>query len=374
MIIKNSQIRICYSIFFLSYLIISCNSSSDPYKEQNLSEISDTINLASFKKVEPLILGSSGIEVGNNISNALISDSFLILSDRRAKKLLKIISIPSNKILCEIVTRGSSKGECLSVANLIKTSDSHVIWLYDISLVKFLKIDLVKASKEREYVPEEEIIAPDPTKAVKSPCWINDSLFGGCSYFLDDCRFILFNHNFQVSKRVGRLPPPQDGWPDANPTGKFGLLASSYTASMLKHPSQNLYAIAYSNEDRIDFFTDTLLQSVVRGPALYTPFFRFQNVEGTHIPIMSKKTRYSYTYVQGSDNYIYLIYSGQADFKYNSKVLLVFDWHGSPEKRIEFDKSYSVFAIGKVDSQRVIYTIDESNGMLMVARTPTSII
>lgn len=286
------------------------------------------------------------------------ADTFILLANVSNPRALTVLSTESNRPIVEIVPRGKGIGNCLSIAAILNTSDKDVVWLQDVTAGKFIKIDLRKAVKADNYLGEKEFRANNPTSAVKSPCWINDSMYAGCSYFSDEERFILFNDSFQTSKRIGVLPPSLSGWPKENPKGKFALRALCYSGDLVKHPGKNSYAFAYNKTSRIDFYDSSTLIKVIRGPELFDPEYEFRENEGVNIPKDYKETMISFISMQADDNYIYLLYSGRKRKFSCGRELLVLDWNGNPVKRYNLADNFKLFSIMKKENGTRIYTIN----------------
>jgi len=345
--------------------LFACTNTTTSEREAFFNSITDTAALSAFPEKEKMEFRTTGIQ-GQDVMTMTVVDTFLLLANQHDSDVLQIIGTGSNKLLATIIPRGTSKGRCLNVASIVPTDSNDIVWLYDVTSVKLLKIDLQKAVKEKNYTPEKEYTATSPTMAVKSPCWIDDSTFAGCSYFADDSRFVFFNDNFRVTKKIGQLPPSQRGWPDENPKGKFGLLAMCYTGLLIRHPQEELFALAYNKASRLEFYTGEKLIKIVRGPDLFDPIYEFQDYNGVHVPKENENTMYAFSAIQYDKENIYLLYSGRKSNPTGQQIH-VFDWEGRPVKILELGADYRIFTLFKRGGHTDIYAINNTTGDIEVS-------
>lgn len=340
----------------------SCHHHVLSPAEQRLSAITDTLPLSVFSKNETLRFEKTGFS-RNDIVTMGITDTFLLLTNQNDPKALSIISTESNRLIGQLIPRGRAKGSCLNIATILNTSLKDIVWLYDVTSVKFLKVNLLKAVNTENYSPEREFSAGATSVAVKSPCWINDSTYAGCSYFSDDSRFLLINDSFQTAKKIGELPPAFPDWPKGNPKGKFGLLALCYSSLLVKHPGKDMYAVPYNKTARIDFYDSSNLVKVIRGPDLFDPVYEFRDYGGVTIPVQNDDTFYSFTAAQADSRYLYLLYSGRKKIS-TSRKLLILDWKGNLVKLYDLGENYRTFAVMPKDKRTRIYAVNDQTGDL----------
>ncbi len=341
----------------------SANDIDTDASEKNITEI---ISFSSFKRTDKVMLSQTG--QNGFFSNMAIVDTFLVCTDYRSPLTLQVFGIPSHQPLGKLITRGDQRGQCLGIANILPAQEQNIFWVYDITLGKFLKIDLKKALQNPEYTGEEEIILTDSTKRAKSPCLVNDSLFAAGSYSRDDCRFVSFNKRSDILKKTGTLPRRHPDWPEENEHGKFSILASVYASNLVKHPLRDLFVAAYNKTDRLEFYDQGVLKKIIKGPDVFEPLVSFTNEGGEIMATETDNTRFSYTSICTGPNYIYTLYSGKNKYNTCSQKILVYDWNGQPVKIIEFDKPICYFTVKETREETIIYTLEKDTGNLCVAK------
>lgn len=67
----------------------------------------------------------------------------------------------------------------------------------------------------------------------------------------------------------------------------------------------------------------------------------------------------------GTDQYVYCLYDGSADFS-NLSTLLVLSWDGQLKKRLNFDRSIKRIAVDPSDRFLVALALDESGALDVV--------
>jgi hypothetical protein len=354
-------------ILSLIFFLLSCRHASVSIDDKTGKELTENIELSSFKKLDRVTLTQTG--QNGFFSTIAIVDTFLVCSDYKSPVILRIFGINSNKLLAEIINRGDQKGECLNVANIQPIGDKPVFWIYDITLGKFLKIDLSKALKDpSNYSGEEEIILTGAARKSKSPCWISDSVFAAASYSHGDCRYLSFSKKSVILGKTGRLPSPEKDWPEEKKSGVFDILASAYSANLIKHPQKEILVAAYNKTDRLEFYEQGALKKIVRGPDHFEPEVSFSESNGKFSAIETSQTLFSYTGILATRSFIYSLYSGKNNYNTCSQKLLVYDWNGNPKRIIQFDQPICYFTVRETANQAVIYAVENNTGNLCYAR------
>jgi hypothetical protein len=355
-------------IVLLSLLLWSCNHSSPALHTENdpHKDITQTVSLSSFSMTDKANLHFTG--QNGFFSTLAVVDTFLLCTDYRLPTVLHVFSTTSYALLGNMVTRGDQKGQVLSIANILPASQKNNCWLYDITSGKLLRLDISKAIRDSAYRGEEEIILNEATKRAKSPCRINDSLFAACSYTTDQYRFFTFNSQSTIINKTGNLPARHEDWPDENKESKFNILASIYTANMVKHPEKDLFMVAYNKTDRLELYEKGALKKVTRGPDVFDPVITFGKEENIITVNETEETLYSYTSLCATSKYVYALYSGKGDYNTCSKKLLVFDWEGNPVKTIETDKSICFFTVRETVAATMLYAVEADTGNLYTSK------
>lgn len=350
-------------LFVVVGIHLSCKQNMEGAKQESTydAEITHNITYSSFKQKHDIALTETGIN--GFFGNITQIDTFLICPNYRSPIVLQVYNINTHKLIHQFITRGELKGQCLSVAGILPI-DKTKFWLYDITLGKLLKIDIIKALSDTVYWGDEEIILTDSTKNVKSPYIIGDGVFSACTYTRDDCRFITFNKNSTILGTHGRLPSRNSKWPDENKVSKFNILASIYTANIVKHPTSDIIVAAYNKTDRIEIYKKGTLKKVLRGPDQFDPAIRFTKEANEIVAVETEKTRFSYTSICASNSFFYCLYSGTDRYNTCTKKILVFDWDGNPVKTLEFDRPICYFTVSENEGKTLIYVLEKDSGTI----------
>jgi hypothetical protein len=305
-----------------------------------------------------------GPQMGDVLDMQVI-DSYLVISTLRDSAVLQIVHIPSGNVAGHLINRGKGENECLNIATILPVSDKNTCWCYDITLGKFLKVDIAKALSTELYNPEKTFLIEGTAKGSKSPCWINDTSFAACSYFLNDCRYFYFNDHSNNIRKVGHLPSPGKGWPDENPAGKFSLLATAYSANMKKHPTKDQFVVAYNVTGRLELYENGQLKKLIKGPEGFQPIYTFKDDGEIHIPVQNEETLFSTVQLKVTEKHIFLLYSGQDEFHTCGRKLLVLDWMGNPLKMFNLNGEYCSFTVQEKSDSSLVYLVNKETGDLV---------
>ncbi|PSL46531.1 TolB-like protein [Chitinophaga niastensis] len=349
--------------FFTGMLLFACNNDK-PDADAAFTNITTNVTFSSFSVKNDIPIKKMGPQLGD-VLDMQVMDSFLIVSTLRDSAVLQIIHIPSGTVAGHLISRGKGDNECLNIATILPTSDKNICWCYDITLGKFLKINVPKALSAAAYIPEKTFMLTPATKGAKSPSWINDSTFAACSYFMNDCRYFYFNSQDSGIRKAGQLPSPGKGWPDENPKGKFSLLATAYSANMKKHPTDDLFAVAYNVTGRMELYEGGKLKRLIKGPESFQPIYTFKYDGESNIPVQNSKTLFSNVQLKVTEKHIYLLYSGRNEFQTCGQKILVFDWQGNPLSMVNLNADYCSFTVEEKGNQSLIYLINKDTGELV---------
>jgi hypothetical protein len=360
---------LCAAVF-VSAVLYSCGGKAMADETNPAHErITQTISASSFAQKQSVTLspvGQSGF-----FSTLKIVDTFLLCADYRAPVILQVFSATTGKLLGEIVTRGNEKGQCLSVANILPAREPGTIWLYDITLGKFMKINIADALRDHAYMPQEEWLLGESARGLKSPCYISDSLFAGCTYTRDDCRFLVLNNRSEVLAHKGALPARKKEWPQEEPGVRFPILSFIYAANLVKHPGKDVFVAAYNKTDRLEFYKDGALQKILKGPIGFDPKVSFAMQQGELNVVETEETVYSFTSVETSSNFVYCLYSGRDGNNTCAATVLVFDWEGNPVKQLDLDKEACSISVKETGNETLVYAIEKETGNLLTSKFTT---
>ncbi len=341
------------AIIYLIAVISGCKNA--PSERQ--SEIKKTLHFDFPEKSDSLPLKAT--EITGLYAHLQVIDTFLFCITFRDTCLLDVYSTRSKKHLLNCLKRGAKAGECLGIAAIMPTDRKETFWVYDITLGKLIKLSLSKLAN-RDVIPIiQEYVLTDSARNVKSPEWINDSLFIGTSYLFNDARAVYFTPSSKIVKKIGEYPLPDQSWPLDKPNGKLSLLATIYSARLTANKANKKIAIAYTKSDRIDFFQSDSLFAIVRGPELFAPILNFKIAKTYINAIETKKTITAYNDLTSDENSVYALYKGKEGGKYSGTKYLVFDWNGKLKKMYRLKDGFGSLINCSVDGVRTVFALNE---------------
>lgn len=324
------------SLLFL--VLLSCRHTSIPVEKELI------IKSNNFKSVTPDSIIETSIT--GLFSGIYIVDTVLFCATYRDSMNLYMFSTNSLKPLGHFLKRGDKNGECIGIANIIRTNDPTIFWVYDITLGKLLKYNLQEVLANNNTPHLLEIILRDSAKNMRSLNFVNDSVFVGSSYVIKNSRGVQFSTNSStIIKKFGALPKPHAEWPMDHPSGKLDLLATVYSSRVLHNRDLNTTVFAYTFSDRIDIYRDDTLFKILKGPENFDAEPDFEIHKDYILVKDSKKTRNAYTDLFGNANYIFALFKGENVSSLCGAKLLSFDWKGNPIESITLPNGFCSFAM-----------------------------
>jgi hypothetical protein len=289
-------------------------------------------------------------------TNILSKDTFLICGNLRSNKLISIYSLKSKKLITEIINRGVTLNEGLSVSSISNDpSLSNVIWVYDITLGKIFKVDINRAIRNSSYIPEKEIILDGKRKNIISPSLINDSTFIATTYSLDNYRY-LYITNQSILKGIGQLPEITNKKYLIDPLNtKFPNKAFLLKAFLVKHDVANKIGIFYNKTDRAEFYLNDKLKYIYQEKDNYPIAMRVNKLTNGYSIEDSNKTRYTYLSVTSSDKLIFCLYDSAKYNEATSNSIIVFDWDGNLLYRIKLNRPVCKIAVNSENNRVYCY-------------------
>lgn len=341
--------RFLLPLSLLLLLFLSCKHATVPNEKELIIKSND------FKSVKP----DSIIEtpITGFFSGIFIVDTVLFCATYRDSMNLYMFSTNSFKPLGHFLKRGDKTGECVGIANLIRTNNPNIFWVYDITLGKLLKYNLREVLANNNSSHLSEILLTDSSKNMRSLNLVNDSVFVGSSYIIKNSRGVHFSTaSSTIIKKFGALPEPREEWPMDHPSGKLDLLATVYSSRVLYNDNLNTTVFAYMFSDRIDIYQNDTLSKVLKGPENFDVEPNFE-IHKDYIHVKeSEKSRYAYNDLFGNDNYIFAFFKGKNVSSLCGTTLLSFDWKGNPIKSITLPNGFCSFAINSsISTENLIW-------------------
>lgn len=352
------------SFLFLYYALLSLGSCSLG-KQDNQDNTSffesfpvrsqiDFENLIKFDKQEArkIILRDSSLLVWN-IDGA--TDYFFYE-----------YSLTSRKLIRKFIKGGRGYGEALGAFSGGLYS-SNMIWFHDITLNKLLIYNLNKdpVGKDSTGIREYPIhrlyystqLMNDTTKLLST---------GEIEPNNEKSNFKIQEVNISTGKRLNEY-----GTFANIPQGiQLGLWKMANQSFLFLKPDNNKSVLASRYMDQVEIFDmKTKSSKIVKGPenyqVEYTPF----KIGDKVVMNRNKRTRFAFIGGMVTDQYIYLLYSGdhEAGNHVNTgEYIYVYNWNGVPVKEFKMNKFVSCFAVSEKDN--LIYAFDPKTGYLLKAK------
>lgn len=352
MIIKKTPI-FDYNLFLLLFLLFFCSctkhNNNIAFKIQQNSNI--TFISESNSKLEAIVL--KPINIHGIFTDIAVLDSLLICGNLRSEKLINIYSLNNNKLINKIINRGNARKEGLSAADIF-IQNNQFIWVYDITLGKFFKINF---NSKNDDLVEREINLTSKLKNLVSPNIINDSLLLATTYSSDDYRYFYANFN-EAKKKIGKLPVViNDKLLEDEPDTNFPNRAYMFKAVSIKHPIQNKVAVFYNKADRAEFYEDDTLSKVVIHKNSFNPKMYVTKLERGFSVEDYEKTVYAYLSLAYTEDHIYCLFSGNKNGETSSDKILVFNWNGKFVKELTLDRKINKICIDP--KANILYCYDD---------------
>lgn len=258
-------------------------------------------------------------------------DSLLLINTYGQSKeyWLYLFSKKENKIIKKFLKYGRGPNESLSLfATGISHSDS--LWTYDIMKKEIYKAPLVSIVKDRDvkfarYPVDEYYYQID---------FMQDSIYLGTGNELSGNKMSFVNlynqHKFLEKGEFYSLP---DNLPIA-------AVKDAFTSYISIKPDGNKVVLAYRYTDVIEIFDQKgILQNTVQGPGNFMSEFELSRGDIARMR-KTKETRKAFVSLLTTNNYIYLLYSGntrESEEWSSGRFLFVYNWDGKPIKSFYFD-------------------------------------
>ena len=346
-----------FAIVIFLILLISCSQNNIKNVEFKIKKDDDKNVLLDVAESDVKHITLKSEKIFGLFTEIAVKDSLLICGNLRSPKLINTYSLNSGKLIDELITRGESEYEGLSVSSLY--IQNNYLWIYDITLSKFFKTEI-----NNKKIDSSSIKKIDLAKNLKNiifPVIINDSLILATTYAMNDFRYLYANPQ-KTLKNVGQLPKVKNSeyLTDAAET-KFPNKAFIFKAIAIKNSSENKTVVFYNKTDRAEFYSNDRLIKVVQNQDGFNPIMQVAKLEeGGYLVEDSDKTKYAYLSTAYTDRYIYSLYSGSNETSSNS--ILVFDWNGEFIKKLELDRK--VCKIFIEPKRNILYSYEiEANGI-----------
>jgi len=332
--------------YSLSVSLISCNK-----KEIEPPQIfKDSLSI----KGEIL---DSNLEYVGLPSKTILIDSFLVIKDNASASKrefsIHIINIKQNEFITSTCRKGRGPNEIVHPLTLNRSiSNQRSFKVYSRFKYSFFNFNIDSILVDKNYLPKPTITFKEPYLI---PVHLPNHQYMAIGPFE--------NGRYRISDSLGKnhtykFDYPQD--PDhKNVPKKFK--SKVYQGNFCLQSNGNHFAFGALNSGILEFFQatqDKILK--IKNWHFYYPEYRIKPDPNKISAPLSPDNKFAFPAMSGTENYLYVLYSGRNFRKYQSRIIygkdiLVFTWSGKPVLHYSLDKEIWGFSVN--DKDQTLYGI-----------------
>lgn len=284
-------------------------------------------------------------------AQAILIDSFLIIKDNanasKREFSIHIINVKQNKYITSTCRKGRGPKEIVNALSLSRSiSNKRSFTVYSRFKYSFFDFNIDSILKNNNYLPKRTMTFKEPYLI---PVHLPNHQYMAIGPFEQG--------RYRVSDSLGenhryRFDYPQD--PDhKNVPNKFK--SKAYQGNFCLQLNGNYFAFGALNSGILEFFQatqDKILK--IKDWHFYYPEYRIKPDPNRISAPVSPDNKFAFTAMSGTENYLYILYSGRTFREYQSRIiysrdLLVFTWSGKPVLRYSLDREIWAFSVDEKD-------------------------
>lgn len=337
------------TLFYIAFSFLLCSCRHDPAAQTTFSNFPVSKSLKGYKIFKETFVEPAGI--------SLVKKNLIVI-DNWNDTLIHVFDIETKKYLRGAGIHGQKDGEMLVPIEVLK-NDDHSFWVYDFALTAFYRFNTDSLLNEKRTKPDKTVRFSKKMKFAYFPVWVSDSMFVS-PYIGPGGRIIYGNNHGEFVKVAGEFPP-------LKPASISDTTYSQvYQSTLCTDPDRTKIAVAARYADQIEIYSIKGGKTgKIVGPEGFLPSFQMVDVLDNKELLINSKSKFGYTFVQGTKKYIYALYSGRTSLEAPGNAgsgyfLNVFDWTGKPVKQYKLDNNIYQFAIK-----------DKEDGFYAISVSPT---
>ena len=282
----------------------------------------------------------------------LYNDSFLIVrnANNTSNYHFSIFNLHTKQFQLNVLGSGRKKGNSMGFLSYGILGDH--LWVNDIIKEKLILTSLDSALYYKNDSSFTEIAVPTFFYSVR--LLAPTELLGSGDYESEN-RLALLNLSTGVTERK-MVPYSQDSTLHYTRPEKM-----AYESFLFLKPSQDKCVLAARYADRIQLFDlNSGTSSIIKGPENYEPDVSpMVGSDGKELSARNAKTRFAFVRGKTTNRFVYLLYSGnnhQSENHEYGKYIYIYDWSGTPVKKIDLPVYIVDFAVTSNDT--TIYVCD----------------
>jgi len=281
----------------------------------------------------------------------VIQNDYLFVLTAEDDIVVKVYEIDSGILITSFGKRGQGPGEFIGAAAIL---DNNYVpgkfWIYDYTLLKLERYDLVNVLEKKNYMPDSTIkLSVDAGRASDLLFLFQSELVGIGSLI---SRLCYFNCKGDTVRTNGYIP----GKPKKNVPARVHMQA--YVGDITKNAQLKKLAVSNLNCDMIEIYDYSgKILKTIHGPDHFVN--DYGNVD--KYSLASHVEQVGYFTLCSSLHEIYCSYSGQkpkseGDWITNlGREIFVLDWDGKPLKRVKVN--YPLAFMDYSEERNTIYAI-----------------
>lgn len=348
-------------LFLVVGLLFVFNECSCKYKKYTYSNYRKLNMPDKIIKLQARVVNKSDLFFPTQLT---VIDSYLVLADSKAEKLIKIIDLNSNELLISFGGRGQGPDQFMGVSQIIPDPNAKgYFWIFDISTTK-LKYFKIANILNHNFYPEKTINISANSGYLNQLIILPDKTMLGIGFILKG-RISVCDTSGDIIKTIGRIPLiiKNERFAIQHVHGFIGRFA-------YKDVSKEIYiATRYGSIiEKYNYNMDGNLISTILSPDSFFPEYDIVPAGQGYSMAYNRNTRFGYLdicYNKKLDR-LFLLYSGK--YKYNKdekiqgqfgKIVYVLNNKDTIIEQIELDTDISTMCIS--DDGSTIFGLSEKD-------------
>lgn len=299
---------------------------------------------------EPVVL--EGQQIFEDVYGSIYMkevDSLIVISTMQENPLYNVYN-KNQELVSQFGRMGRGPGEFPYPIHIYDSKD-HYLFAFESPLLKWNKIDLIKSMEKQEVVIEEDYELPRELNGARDVFFKDENTLVGIydDYFdkrLDERRggfyYNIDSQNYELVQLENLKIEPYEVMPATNINAKMPAISPdrsklaivSVYSPLIEILNLNTKEVTKINLDKDSYKTEFLLDD-----------------------FKERKLNLHYTFVHASNEYIYLLYSGQPEevSDQEERYIRVITWGGDPVSQYTIPAKYSLSSFFVDENARSIY-------------------
>lgn len=270
-----------------------------------------------------------------------LSGSYLAITDLNNDKVLYVFNSQSGKKVGEYVNRGQGPGEYYSISSLGRWKNG--MYLYDVNKREMAEI---------AFMDSVRIIPRMSFGRELHPTFVplNDVTFIA-SGFYPEGRFCLIKDSGKQKEYIMEYPSRDEAEKEVANFAK----SQAYSGGIVAHPSGTLFMAHVNNADMLSFYSyENGNVRLIKEMLNSFPDYKYDKENQRYLGV-SRHNPDAYLWGCGTDEYIYLLYSGKnyaddGEKTFVSSQIEVYNWEGEKVKTLMLDIPIQGMVVSEDDS------------------------